>query len=125
MADRRVGRAPIDSAILFIIIGALVILGRAPLFGIEWLYSGGSRLLTTAWSLSPVLCFMTIALAGGMVGHRLAMKEVADQLVRERWNRKCRSTPPEEQQEIRLKPVRLSISSSAQLPSSANRDQDG
>ena len=121
MADRRVGRALIGSAILLIIFIGLSALSRAPLFGLEWLYTSGARLMIIAWDVSPALCLLTIALAGGTVGHRLAMREVADQLVRERWSRKCRSTLPDDQPEIYLKPVRLAIAPPAQ-PRAVDRE---
>lgn len=125
MADKRVGRAHGGSVVLLITIGTMIALSHTPLFGLEWLYSGGTRVLTIAWEVSPALCLMAIAVAGGTVGHRLAMKEVADQLVRERWDRKRRSTPLEEQHEIHLKPVRISISSSTPPPASADHSQNG
>lgn len=113
MTVERIGRAPIGTAVLFTIIVIMVALSRAPLFGVEWLCVAGTRLIAIAWEVSPALCMALVALAGGTVGHRLAMKEVADQLVRERWSRRSRSMPLVEQPEFHLKPVRIALSSPA------------
>lgn len=122
--DRHIGRAPIGSAVLFVIVVVMLALSRTPQFGLEWLYTGGIRLTTIAWEISPALCLITIAVAGGSMGHRLAMKDVADQLIRERWSRRYRSRPLAKPQDIDLKPGsdRDSVASAAAIVSSPRQE---
>lgn len=113
----RAGRTPNGVAALLLTLTSLGALSRLPLFGLEWLYAGGTWLISVAWAVSPMLCLMTIALIGGLTGYQLAMKEVSDQLIRERWDRELRSRPSKHRDDIHLEPVRILISPPSQSQS--------